>query len=93
MAADFSSIIIETLGTIVYPRGATLGPRVRNRFELAWALSGSFSITVGGRELRCRDNTALFLTPGIVNVYQFDQLTPTRQGFFTFRREDPRDGT
>ena len=91
MTTDFSSIIIETLGTIVYPRGATLGPRVRNRFELAWAQSGSFSITVGQREMHCRDDLAIFLTPGLVNVYQFNSLTPTRQGFFTFRFDDPRD--
>ncbi|MEL7538084.1 MAG: AraC family transcriptional regulator [Pseudomonadota bacterium] len=76
---------------MVYPRGATLGPRSRDRFELVWVLSGSFTVAVEGERIHCEKSQILLLKPSLPNVFHFAKDIAIRHAYLTFRFPEPAD--
>lgn len=70
---------------MLYPRGATLGPRVRDQYELVWAQTEHFNVIVDGKEITIKGKDILFIRPGQTNFFKFSENAPTRHGFLTFR--------
>ncbi len=89
MNARIRSLRLNTLGVMLYPRGSSLGPRLREQFELVWAKSGSFDVNVDGHDVSISGDDVLFLKPRQVNYFRFDENTPTRHGYVTFRLDAP----
>jgi AraC family transcriptional regulator len=69
---------------LVYPPGATLGPRQAHDFEFVWILEGKPLWIVNSQEHRLSPGTVVLRQPGIEETYVWDEQHQTRLVYFHF---------
>jgi AraC family transcriptional regulator len=71
-------------GRVLYPPGATFGPRPHPHWEFVWILSGSAMFTQGGDQVQLQPGMALLIRPGPPDSFRWDTRRSTQHGYIHF---------
>ena len=71
-------------GRVLYPPGATFGPRPHPHWEFVWISSGSAQFTQGAERLQLPPDTALLIRPGSPDFFRWDPHRSTQHGYIHF---------
>jgi len=69
---------------VLYPPGATFGPRPHPHWELVWILSGSALFTQGAVQVRLQPGAVLLIRPGPPDDFRWDTRRSTQHGYIHF---------
>jgi len=70
---------------VVYPPGATFGPRVLSDFEFVWILNGDVTYEVPGKCMPCPPGSLILGRPGMREIYRWDVQRQTRHAYIHFQ--------
>jgi AraC family transcriptional regulator len=71
-------------GRVLYPPGATFGPRPHPHWEFVWILSGSAVFTQGDDQIQLHPGMALLIRPGPPDTFRWDPRRSTQHGYIHF---------
>ncbi len=77
---------------MVYPPGATFGPRRLDDFEFVWIVEGRAVAHYNGQRIEAPENTVLLPRPGMIDRYEWDTRRRTVHAFFHFNFTVPSRG-
>jgi AraC-like DNA-binding protein len=72
-------------GLVVYPPGATFGPRVLHDFEFVWILNGEVTYEADGQAHACPPGSLVLGRPGTRESYRWDARRQTRHAYVHFQ--------
>jgi AraC family transcriptional regulator len=79
-----SAIPFPPSAGVMYPIGASWGPRVLNDFEFVWMHQGTATYRRGEESIVVPEGAVLLCRPAVEDFFQWDTRRPTRHGFVHF---------
>ena len=77
-------------GVVVYPPGATFGPRRLPEYLFLWMIEGGATAHFDSRLLEAPAGTILLAQPGMTDRYEWAERTRTVHAYFHFCADAPR---
>ncbi|MFF2091325.1 helix-turn-helix domain-containing protein [Paenibacillus sp. NPDC058174] len=82
MSNSLASLAINTIehataGSIVYPPGGRLGPRIQQDIQLVMLYTGEMNVTIDGRLLPVAPGHVILLKPGCEETFVFSKTEPS----------------